>query len=72
MEAIRIALPDVSVKPGDADDYLKPVYDTNPDLICLGYDQKLPRGVKLADLPCSTERIEAFEPEKYKSSFLKH
>lgn len=55
----------------DDGDYLKPVREIAPDLILLGYDQKLPPGIVEADLPCPVERLPAFEPDKYKSSLLR-
>ncbi|HLD07691.1 MAG TPA: adenylyltransferase/cytidyltransferase family protein [Candidatus Peribacterales bacterium] len=53
---------------GDLHDFLAPVQKIKPDLILLGYDQKLPPGVHEEDLPCPVERMSAFEPEKWKSS----
>ena len=66
--AIRQAFPEAHVILGDAEDFLAPVRKIRPDLILLGYDQELPPGVALSDLPCKTERLPAFEPEKWKSS----
>ena len=66
--AIEETFSDAHVVLGDPEDFLKPVLDIHPDLILLGYDQQLPPGVTEADLPCPTERIGAFKPEKYKSS----
>ncbi len=66
--AIRNAYPDVTVMLGDPEDFLAPVRAVAPDLILLGYDQRLPPGVTDADFPCPVERLPAFEPEKYKSS----
>lgn len=66
--AIEEIFPDAHVVLGDSTDFLKPVRALAPDLILLGYDQLLPLGVRAEDLPCPTERITAFEPEKYKSS----
>jgi len=54
---------------GDPDDFLVPVEMIKPDLIILGYDQKLPPGVLESDLPCPIERVDSFEPERWKSSF---
>lgn len=70
--AIEKAFPDAVVMLGSDDgDYLKPVREIGPDLILLGYDQRLPPGVIEADLPCPVERLQGFEPEKYKSSLLR-
>lgn len=66
--AVRKEFPDATVMLGDPKDYLKPVREVRPDLILLGYDQKLPPGVSESDLPCPIERAKPFEPEKHKSS----
>lgn len=69
---IEKEFPDAVVVLGDdGGDYLKPVRELAPDLILLGYDQKLPPGITEADLPCPVERLPAFEPEKYKSSLMR-
>ncbi len=56
------------------------VYDileeVNPNVICLGYDQKpsneeLKKELKLRKINAEIIRIDAFNPEKYKSSKLK-
>lgn len=70
--AIEEAFPGAVVVLGSDDgDYLKPVRELAPDLILLGYDQKLPPGIQEKDLPCPVERLPSFEPEKYKSSLLR-
>ncbi|MDO8468635.1 MAG: adenylyltransferase/cytidyltransferase family protein [Candidatus Peribacter sp.] len=66
--AVSRVVPSARVLLGDSDDYLRPVRENVPDLILLGYDQVLPRGVKPEDLPCPVERLPAFHPELYKSS----
>lgn len=68
MEAIKEKFPAAHVVLGDSEDYLMPVRAVAPDIILLGYDQQLPPGVKPADLLCSVERLDAFEPERFKSS----
>lgn len=68
MQAIIDHFPKAKVILGDAADYLTPVKAAQPDLILLGYDQKLPPGVDQGDLKCAVERLPPFEPEKYKSS----
>lgn len=69
--ALQEAYPDATVTLGDLDDYLAPVRQWQPDLILLGYDQQMPPGVSEEDLECKVERVEAYEPEKYKSSLMK-
>jgi FAD synthetase len=66
--AIERAFPGTRVVLGDPEDFLAPVRAIQPDLILLGYDQKLPPGVREADLPGTVERLPAFRPEKFKSS----
>ncbi len=56
---------------GTDGDFMAPVRTVAPDLIILGYDQRLPPGVAETDFPCPVERLAAFEPEKYKSSLLR-
>jgi len=66
--AVEQAYPSAHVLLGESENYLLPVRRIAPELIVLGYDQELPPGVKNADLLCPTERLEAFEPHKHKSS----
>ncbi|MEK7591615.1 MAG: adenylyltransferase/cytidyltransferase family protein [Patescibacteria group bacterium] len=66
--AIEKAFPGMHPVLGDTSDFLVPVRAVKPDLIVLGYDQKLPPGVSEKDLPCAVERLPAFKPDKYKSS----
>src|SRR3989344_8656293 len=68
--ALRHAFPEATVVLGDTDDYLKPVRDIRPDLIVMGYDQRLPPGVSEKDLPCPVERAGSHEPHLFKSSIL--
>jgi FAD synthetase len=70
LQAIQKLFPDSHTTLGDEEDFLVPVREIQPDLILLGYDQELPPGVTKEDLPCEVERVEAFEPERWKSSFL--
>lgn len=67
-QGIEKAFPNATVVLGDETDFLKPVSDIRPDLILLGYDQKLPPDIAESDLPCPTERLPAFHPEIHKSS----
>jgi FAD synthetase len=67
-KVIEAVYPEATVILGDSEEYLVPVRSVQPDLILLGYDQKLPPGVEEKDLPCAVERLEAFYPERYKSS----
>ena len=68
LRAIAEAFPEAHPVLGDPDDFLAPVRGIAPDLILLGYDQELPPGVTLKDLPCPIERLPAFRPEEFKSS----
>ncbi len=64
---IARAFPRYTVVLGDPKDFFAPIRRYNPQLILLGYDQRLPPGIDLKDLP-PTERLPAFEPKKHKSS----
>lgn len=66
--AVRDAYPSATVLLGDTEDFLAPVRTVAPDLIVLGYDQRMPPGVAEADLPCPVRRLGAFHPDRYKSS----
>ena len=68
MTSITHLFPGVTPILGDPDDFLAPVRAVQPDLILLGYDQKLPPGVGETDFPCPVERLPAYWPEKFKSS----
>ncbi len=70
IKAIQAEFPEADVRLGDSDNYLKPIEDIKPDLILLGYDQRLPPGISESDIPYPIERIEAHKPEEYKSSLL--
>jgi FAD synthetase len=68
LETLQQTFPEANGRLGDLEDFLIPVREVKPDLILLGYDQKLPPGVREEDLSCPIERLPAFEPEKWKSS----
>jgi FAD synthetase len=71
VKAVQDTFQDADIRLGDEADFLAPVREIQPDLILLGYDQKFPPGVSEEDLPCPTERLPAFEPERWKSSLRK-
>lgn len=71
VKALQNALPDAQVLLGDTGDYLKPVREIAPDLIVMGYDQKLPPGVSETDLSCPVQRAQSHNPEEYKSSKMR-
>lgn len=55
------------------EDFFKVIKIINPDIICLGYDQNeqgLNNYLKKSNLKIKIIRIDALEPEKYKSSKL--
>lgn len=68
MATIQAEFPKLHVYAGDSTDFLKPLRAHTPDLILLGYDQRLPPGVEESDLSCPIERLPAFDPHLYKSS----
>ena len=71
MRAVEEAFPAAHIVLGHPKDFLTPVREIAPDLIVLGYDQRLPPGVREEVFPCPVERIAPFDPEKYKSSLLR-
>ncbi len=72
LEAIRRKFPDATVTLGDRDDFLEPLRSIRPDIIVLGYDQKLPPGVFEVDLaPAEVVRLTAHQPERFKSTLLR-
>ena len=72
VEAVRKAFPAYSVRLGDPEDFLAPVRAAAPDLILLGYDQKLPPGITEKDLASArVERLPAFHPELYKTTIVR-
>ena len=52
-------------------DFLRVVADIDPQVIALGYDQKAPPGLAEAFPGCRIVTLEAFEPERYKSSLMR-
>ena len=71
MEAVKKEFPEADVRLGDEIDFLIPVKEVSPNLIVLGYDQHLPLGINKEDLGCNILKADSFEPETYKSSFIK-
>ena len=72
-ESTRVAnvlrnFPKATVVLGEHADYLHRVRELKPDLILLGYDQKMPPGITEVDLPAPTERAQPYKPEEFKSS----
>lgn len=61
----------------DVADYLRPIQEIQPDIICLGYDQALNeeewlrREVALLSPAPTIVRVQPYKPEEYKSSFLR-
>ena len=61
---------------GDKEDKFKVIEEVRPDIIALGYDQKaftqrLKQECEKRNVAAKIVRLEAFMPEKYKSSLLK-
>lgn len=69
-KSVQNAFKEAKVILGDPDDYLLPLKEEKPDLVLLGYDQNMPPGCALNQLPCAVERLKSYRPEKYKSSLL--
>jgi FAD synthetase len=69
---VMAAAPEATVILGTENDFLAPVREVQPDLIVLGYDQRLPPGITETDLaPAMIERLPAYRPEEFKSSLLR-
>jgi len=70
----KSGIPDIVVL-GSKIDFLEPVRRIKPDVICLGYDQREPEGLRRMlseELPfCKVIRIGAYNPEKFKSSRIR-
>lgn len=71
MRAVQFALPSATVVLGDPVDFLAPVRAIKPDLILLGYDQRMPPGVAEDQLGAPVERLPSFDPHIHKSSILR-
>ncbi len=72
--AVQEMFPEAHVYVGEVDDYFLPVLTVKPDLLLLGYDQKLPPGVEIADFAeagIEVERVKPYRPQMYKSSLLR-
>ena len=53
-------------------DLLQILQDLNPDVIALGYDQRVSEEEIVRRFPlCSIVRLRSFQPERYKSSFYR-
>jgi len=64
--------PNFIVLPGDEINFLCPLEKITPDIICLGYDQKINKNEILKKFPkIKIKKIKAYFPEKYKSSFFR-
>lgn len=64
---IQKEFPKMTVILGSQTDFLEPIRAHSPDLLLLGYDQKLPPGVLKKGLP-TIRRAKAHAPKLYKSS----
>jgi FAD synthetase len=69
---LRKKYPDAQLALGHESDFFDPIRRIQPDLIVLGYDQAMPPGIHEEDLPCTVKRLDAFEPEKWKSSYFRN
>jgi len=68
---VNTAIPDRVIL-GDLDDFYVPIRSTQPDLIVMGYDQRVNVTRLQRDFPTiQLIRAKAFFPEKYKSSLMK-
>lgn len=72
VRALREAYPGVEILLGDPKDFSAPLRAIKPDLILLGYDQRLPPGITEKDFPCPVKRLPAFRQEEFKSSLRRN
>lgn len=56
---------------GDEKDFLKIPQQIHPDIICVGYDQNIPKNFSIIFPFCEIKKMKPFFPEKYKSSLMK-
>jgi FAD synthetase len=68
VEELNIADEVTLSEPGDEYDLLEKI---NPDVIALGYDQKIPEPLKNKVKKYKIISLKAFRPEVYKSSLIK-
>lgn len=71
MQRVQSAFPETKVILGDPEDFLVAIREEKPDLLLLGYDQKLPPGVRGEELPRILRAV-SYKPEIYKSSLNKN
>lgn len=62
--------PKTQVILGDKKDYTVPLTTTQPNIIALGYDQRIPKSLEGLLDTYQIEHIQSFEPTKYKSSLI--
>ncbi len=56
---------------GDKSDFLKIPKKINPNIICFGYDQHIPKALHSYFENCEFKRMKSYFPEKYKTSKIK-
>lgn len=69
LRVLQEAFPELEIVLGDEKDPMMMVRKYRPEMVCLGYDQVGFSQQLLKEFPeIKIERLEAFEPEKWKSS----
>jgi cytidyltransferase-like protein len=69
LKVLQEAFPDLTIVLGDEQDQMKVIREYRPEMVCLGYDQVGFSAELMKSFPeIQIERLEAYEPEKYKSS----
>lgn len=71
LQAVQEAFPGATVQLGDPDDYMQPIRDIGPDIIVLGYDQRMPPGLTEEALECKILRAEPHQPDTFKTSKIR-
>lgn len=71
LERVRNAFPGLKVVLGNKHSHLGMIRRYRPELICLGYDQIGFLDILKKEMPqLKTKRMQAYQPEKYKSSLI--
>ena len=69
LRVLQEAFPELEIVLGDEEDPMKVIREYRPEMVCLGYDQAGFSEDLMKKFPeIRIERLEAYHPEKYKSS----
>lgn len=72
VRVLQEAFPELEIVLGDEEDPMKVIREYRPEMVCLGYDQVGFSQQLMQQFPeIRIERLEAYEPEKWKSSKMR-